>query len=122
RLAAAAGVLGGVLEAADTRASQYAMTGSAPGVADYLRTLDGFADFFGNQSGCDCGHCESILGQPAYFADLMHFVQTHISAPVFVGQRQTHPLHLKVRRPDLWTLPLTCENATTNVATLEIIN
>jgi hypothetical protein len=121
-LAAVAGVMGGVLEAADTHVSRYAMTSSVPGVADYLRTLDGFADFFGNQSGCDCGHCESILGQNAYFADLMHFVHTHISGPVFVGQNESHPLYLRVRRPDLWTLPLTCDNATTLVPTLEIIN
>ena len=31
-------------------------------------------------------------------------------------------LNLKVRRPDLWELPLTCENTTTLVPYLDIIN
>jgi hypothetical protein len=45
-----------------------------------------------------------VLGPAAYFTDLMHFVETNISRPVFINPaKTTHPLYLKNRRPDLWT-------------------
>jgi hypothetical protein len=87
----------------------------------YLNKLDGFADLFGSQDYCQCEHCQSILGPAAYFVDLMCFAEEQ-TLGVFKGAKATHALNLKVRRPDLWTLELTCENTNTLVPTLDIIN
>lgn len=90
------------------------------GVEDYLRQLDGYQTLFGNLSYCACEHCQSILGPAAYFVDLMNFVQQHIR-PQF-GTRSDHVLELRNRRPDLWTLELTCANTNDRVPTLDIVN
>ncbi len=92
------------------------------GAQDYLAKIEGYAEFFGSQAWCDCKHCNSILSPAAYFVDLMGFVDEHIREPLFTTQRPGHVLDLKVRRPDLWKLPLTCENTNTLVPTLDIIN
>src|SRR5262249_48159205 len=54
--------------------------------------------------------------------DLMYFVEQHVLSQVFTGAKATHALNLKVRRPDLWTLDLTCANTDTVIPTLEVIN
>ncbi len=96
-----------------------------PDVNDYLKGIDGFADLFGSQDYCLCKHCQSILSPAAYFVDLMRFVEQYVLENPdydFTGARSAHPLNLKVRRPDLWTLPLTCENTNNLVPHLDIIN
>ncbi|HYR02922.1 MAG TPA: neuraminidase-like domain-containing protein, partial [Syntrophobacteria bacterium] len=98
-----------------------ALSNQAPLVND-LRDLDGYEDLFGRQDYCDCEDCRSVLGPAAYFTDLMYFVQEHVSKKVFVPGRTTHPLYLKNRRPDLWKLPLTCANTTTEIPYLEVVN
>lgn len=90
-------------------------------------SLDNMQELFGNLDSCHCEHCNSILGPAAYFVDLMHFVQKHVldedleesDSPPFRG-KQNHKLHLKTRRPDLWVLPLTCENTHTEIPQLQI--
>jgi hypothetical protein len=94
----------------------------APSIADYLRKLDGFEDLFGSQDYCACAHCQSILSPAAYFVDLMSFVEERVSKVHFAGAKATDPLHLEVRRPDLWALPLTCENTNTLIPSLDVIN
>ena len=89
---------------------------------DYLRRLPGYADLFGSQSACRCAHCRSILSPAAYFVDLMSFAEERVLEPHFAGAKAAHVLNLKVRRPDLWTLPLTCANTVTELPTLDIIN
>lgn len=91
-------------------------------VSDALRQLDGYADLFGPQDYCSCTHCSSILSPAAYFVDLMYFVEERVLTNVFTGARATHALNLRVRRPDLWTVELTCENTNTVIPTLEVIN
>jgi hypothetical protein len=90
-------------------------------VLDRLRGLSGFSDLFGSQAQCRCEHCESILGPAAYFVDLLWFVNRSVLSKYF-GDRPGHLLNLKLRRPDLWTLPLTCQNTNERVATLEIVD
>ncbi len=90
-------------------------------IAGYLKEVPGFADFFGNQSFCNCKHCQSILGPAAYFVDLMCFVDENITQEFF-ADKPDHPLNLKNRRPDLWTLELTCENTNTPIPHLVVIN
>ncbi|BDC46004.1 neuraminidase-like domain-containing protein [Paraburkholderia terrae] len=91
-------------------------------VSDALKKMDGYTDLFGPIDGCDCEHCQSILSPAAYFVDLMYFIEEHVTTKVFTGLIANHALNLKVRRPDLWTLPLTCENTDTLLPTLVIVN
>jgi hypothetical protein len=94
-----------------------------PALMNELQRIDGFSDLFGSQDFCACDECLSVLSPAAYFCDLMHFVEKNVSQPVFVSPGlTTHPLYLKVRRPDLWTLELTCENTNTLVPYLTIVN
>jgi len=94
-----------------------------PQIVNHLKRLDGFKDLFGAQAICRCQHCRSVLGPTAYFVDLMRFIDDNITTLVFINNQQAdQTLKLQYRRPDLWELPLTCENANTLVATLEIVN
>ncbi len=95
---------------------------TGPTIEDHLKKLDGFEELFGSQSYCQCEHCQSILGPAAYFVDLMCFIEEHILSRYFAGAKENHVLNLKVRRPDLWTLPLTCKNTNETMPTLDIIN
>jgi len=93
-----------------------------PSIKDFLKKIDGFDDLFGSQNYCKCKHCQSILGPAAYFVDLMYFVEKNILSKHFTGNKANHVLNLKTRRPDLWKLPLTCENTYKLVPYLNIIN
>jgi hypothetical protein len=75
--------------------------------------LDDFESLFGNQTYCNCQHCQSIFSPAAYFVDLMYFLQTnHYEAAK----------RLRKIRPDLWTVELTCANTDTEIPTLDVIN
>ncbi len=91
-------------------------------IKDHLKAIPGFTDLFGSQDYCNCTECQSILGAAAYFVDLMTFVDENMTGRVFRGKKVRDALNLKVRRPDLWTLPLTCDNTNDLVSYLEIIN
>ncbi|MFT3921019.1 MAG: Tc toxin subunit A [Myxococcales bacterium] len=91
-----------------------------PSITEFLARLPGYAQLFGNQAYCECKECRSILGPAAYFVDLMRYIDDHLRSQ-FGGQAD-HPLDLKVRRPDLWTLRLSCENTNERVPTLDIVN
>lgn len=93
-----------------------------PEAEDMLRRFEGFADLFGSQAYCRCDECRSILGPAAYFVDLMWFVDENVRQRFFRGDKGKDPLNLKTRRPDLWHLPLTCDNTNTLTATLDIAN
>ncbi|MDN7182520.1 neuraminidase-like domain-containing protein [Caballeronia sp. SEWSISQ10-4 2] len=60
----------------------------------------------------DIPHDASILGSGAYFADLMSVI-----AGAVTNRFADDPLSLANRRPDLWNLPLTPENATEEIST-----
>lgn len=102
--------VGGAFDPAPTR--------PVDSVGQSFTTLEGYASLFGSQSYCDCAHCASILGPAAYFVDLMQFVKEEVGGQLPVGDRLT----LKARRPDLWTLPLTCSATTALIPTLTIVN
>ncbi|MET3807139.1 hypothetical protein ABIB25_004161 [Nakamurella sp. UYEF19] len=90
---------------------------------DDLLKIDGITELFGSQNFCDCSDCRSVLSPAAYFVDLMHFVQSHISSPTFGPiAAQNSPLQLKQRRPDLWSLILNCDNTNTLLPDLEIVD
>jgi hypothetical protein len=87
-----------------------------------LREIDGYEELFGNQDYCDCEACKSIFSPAAYFTDLMYFVNENVSKRVFIPSLISHPLYLKRRRPDLWTLKLSCKNTDTEIPYLQVVN
>jgi len=93
-----------------------------PSTAQFFAPLAGFAELLNDQAWCECGECQSVLSPAAYFVDLMYYIEQNILVDSFKGQ-QDHPLHLQVRRPDLWDdLELTCENTNTYIPYLDIVN
>ena len=95
---------------------------SNPNIKDYLKEIPGYQDLFGKLSFCECEHCQSIFSPAAYYVDLMQFIDKYVNQKYFKGAKANHPLHLKTRRPDLWTLPLTCENTSGLISFLDIVN
>ena len=93
-----------------------------PNVDDFLRDIEGYDELFGHAAACACEPCQSILGPAAYFVDLMRFVEDNVSSEFFSGDQSTDRLALRVRRPDLWSVPLTCEATNTVVPTLNLVN
>jgi hypothetical protein len=93
-------------------------------IQEYLKKVDGYADLFGNQSFCNCQHCQSIVSPAAYFVDMMKFIDDNVTSIYFTKGSETekHSLSLKNRRPDLWALNLTCENTNTEIPSIVIIN
>ena len=89
---------------------------------EYLKKLTGYNELFGSADFCDCENCRSVLGPAAYFVDLMHWVERHILTGSFnaVGG-EANDLHPRSRRPDLWTLELTCDNTNLVVPALDLV-
>jgi hypothetical protein len=92
-----------------------------PQLVNDLRDIDGFSDLFGPQDYCGCDHWRSIVSPSAYFVDLMYWIETHILEHAFKDSPE-HNIHLKNRRPDLWTLLLNEENTNNLVPYLTIVN
>lgn len=92
-----------------------------PDATGFLAELPGYDELFGVRTACACDACASVLGPAAYFVDLMSFVDDHVTSTTFVGGLAGHPLALKSRRPDLWTLTLSCDNTDTLVPSLQIV-
>ena len=93
-----------------------------PSPADFFMPLKGFAELINDQPWCECEHCQSVLSPAAYFVDLMYYIEQNILKDSFKNGREKHPLHLQVRRPDLWELELTCKNTNEYVPYLDVVN
>ncbi|WP_245784929.1 neuraminidase-like domain-containing protein [Geodermatophilus amargosae] len=80
----------------------------------------------GEQDFCACEHCRSVLGPAAYLVDLLHFLDIDDASwramPAAVRGELTPFQVLEARRPDLMNLPLTCENTTTELPYIDIVN
>jgi hypothetical protein len=92
-----------------------------------LKGLTSIEELFGPQNYCECISCQSVLSPAAYFVDLMSFIENKVlqqpkSSLTETILPDTHPIHLKVRRPDLWKLKLNCENTDKRIPYIEIIN
>lgn len=75
-----------------------------------IQSLPSYKDMFGNQNYCQCESCKSIFSPAAYYVDIMRITDRYVST---VNAATIPPGYaLKQRRPDLFTLPLSC--ATTN--------
>ncbi|HEY3871163.1 MAG TPA: neuraminidase-like domain-containing protein [Actinocrinis sp.] len=95
----------------------------SPDLLGEVIKVRGLAELLEPRPSGGCADCDSVLGPTACFVDLMHFAERQISGPTFVAPKLTdHPRYLKNRRPDLWTLPLTCDSAGTLIPALRIVN
>src|SRR5262249_28619333 len=50
---------------------------SLPTESSFFAGLRGYEEMFGNQTTCNCRHCQSMLSPAAYFVDLMYFIEKH---------------------------------------------
>lgn len=114
--------IGSMLDISSGSFNWTAVSNTSSTVQNYLKDIPGYQDLFGGLAFCDCEHCESIYSPAAYFVDLMQFVEKNISSKQFIGLNEEHVLNLKIRRPDLWTLPLTCENTNDLVPYVDVLN
>ena len=116
------GAMGAILDHYTGSFDKTAVGNTNPAILDYLRAIPGYDDLFGAMAFCDCADCQSIFSPAAYFVDLMQFIERHVLSKHFTGSKASHVLNLKVRRPDLWSLPLTCENTNGLIPYLQVIN
>jgi hypothetical protein len=67
---------------------------------------------------CACEDCQTILSPAAYLVDLLQFID--VAPP---DATKSNPLDvLLARRPDIATLPLSCENTNTALPYIDIVN
>ncbi len=116
------GAIGSVLDVVSGSFDWTNVGNTSPSIKDYLRDIPGYQDLFGDLAFCDCEWCQSIHSPAAYFVDLMQFLEKHVTQYFVDNNITDHVLNLETRRPDLWVLPITCENTTTLVPYLDIIN
>lgn len=121
-VASAAAVTSAVVDIKTGGYEQLQVASMPPMMDDYLKKIDGYQALFGSQNYCKCEHCQSVLSPAAYYVDLLDFIEENILDDIFSGGNINHVLSLKVRRPDLWKLPLTCENTHGFTPYLKIIN
>lgn len=74
---------------------------------------------FGELDYCACEHCRSILSPAAYFVNLLQLCDPVDAPPA--GKRRPMD-ELRLRRPDLEELPLTCENTHTRLPHIDLVN
>lgn len=86
----------------------------------YFENLPSYQTLFGSLNYCACDQCQSIFGPAAYFVDLMRIVEEYVTKPN--AATIPAPFLLKARRPDLWTIPLTCAATNGVMPALEIVN
>ena len=89
---------------------------------------------FGSLDFCECEHCRSVLSPAAYLVELLQFVNPDdlLWDSFKDGWKKTHNNQaypfgrpydvLKVRRPDLANVPLTCENTNTALPYIDVVN
>ena len=85
----------------------------------------GYGEAF-NVNLCECGHCNSVYSPAAYFVDLMRYLERGEKKPV-VNEEEVTELKspsdiFRERRPDLFHLPLTCENSNTLIPYIDLAN
>ncbi|MES2675154.1 MAG: neuraminidase-like domain-containing protein [Pseudomonadota bacterium] len=73
----------------------------------------------GDLDQCICKPCESMLGQPAYLVDLLNLLATcNVEKQ---SDAATALDLLKIRRSNILTLPLSCENTDTEVQHIDLV-
>ncbi len=83
-----------------------------------------YSNIFGSPDVCECKHCRSVYSAAAYFVDLLRFLsKSGKNDDTSDSEEGKSPLDLfKQRRPDLLNLPLTCENTSTLIPYIDLVN
>ena len=106
RALAAAGALSPAITAADP----FVMHGGKSRASINLETL------FGSLDACSVVPCESVLGTPAYLVDLLELLDTAAPDPAYPNPQKV----LRLRRPDLSGIELSCANAETPLPQIDL--
>ncbi|WP_039914212.1 Tc toxin subunit A-related protein [Cellvibrio mixtus] len=77
--------------------------------------IPGIPALLGDLDECICAPCESMLGQPAYLVDLLQLLDKPNA------NNQAALAFLRARRPDIFGLPLGCEQAETPVQHINLV-
>ncbi|MGN6253462.1 MAG: neuraminidase-like domain-containing protein [Solirubrobacterales bacterium] len=87
---------------------------------DAFQRLPSYQELFGSLNYYGCEECGSILGPAAYLVELLRIVDLYVTT----ANEKTIPekLTFEERRPDIPKIPLTCEEATTRLPYLRIVN
>ncbi|MBS1915552.1 MAG: hypothetical protein JST87_04695 [Bacteroidetes bacterium] len=91
---------------------------TAAAAGDAFNEEISYSNLFPGTGFCDCDPCTSGQSPAAFFCTLMEITETYVK----VASGAPSKLSLKERRKDLWTLPLTCDNATIENPYLQIVN
>ncbi len=91
-----------------------------------IQAYPDFTELFGALDPCNCDDCTSAISPVAYFVDLLQFLSNSLAnsegytpLDVLIGGGKPP---LSGRRPDLAYLKLTCENATTELPYIDLVN
>ncbi|MBK8656486.1 MAG: hypothetical protein IPN20_21820 [Haliscomenobacter sp.] len=87
-----------------------------------LKAIEGLDAIFGPQNFCACFECRSALSPAAYLVDMMRFVEQRITKTAFSPSNTPNNIQLPARRPDLWTLELSCDHTKEEIAYLQVVN
>lgn len=90
-----------------------------PGLQSYIESVPGYQELFGRLDYVGCEHCGSVFGPAAYLFDLLRICERYITKESRdIPRGQT----LRERRPDLFSLPLTCECTNTPVPAVVLVD
>ncbi|HTH18010.1 MAG TPA: Tc toxin subunit A, partial [Magnetospirillum sp.] len=84
-----------------------------------MAAIPSYNDLFGTLDYVSVPDCQSVLGPAAYFVDLMRLIEQQIIAP---NTAIPADWQLKTRRPDLFSIELTCPNTNTAIPKIDVIN
>lgn len=99
-----------------------------------LKDYPTMVSLFGSLDFCECDHCRSVVSPAAYLVDLFQFLDPDDATwqhkrDIWSGRHDSLPYPhnrpfevLTQRRPDLQHLPLTCENASTELPYIDVVN
>lgn len=90
-----------------------------PGLSAYLEGIPGYQELFGSLNYLACDHCGSIFGPAAYLFDLLRITERYVTAE---SRNLPEARKLRTRRPDLYELPLTCENTDSPIPTVTVVD
>ncbi|TDC94554.1 neuraminidase-like domain-containing protein [Actinomadura sp. 7K507] len=88
-------------------------------LTDYVESIPGYQELFGGLNYVACEECGSIFGPAAYFFDLLRITERYITkeSPGIPPEYK-----LRERRPDLFSLPLTCDNTNSTLPYVVLVN
>ncbi|MET8354764.1 neuraminidase-like domain-containing protein [Micromonospora sp. NPDC005206] len=95
-----------------------AHTYTAAELEEFSGGVPNLETLFGSMDVCDCPDCLSVLGPPAYLADMLRFLEEQPSQ--IAGE--TVRKQLFKRRPDLGNLRLNCDNTTVALPYIDLVN